>query len=357
MTQPQNINQRTSLWKRFFKVCCVISVVTGGVFFLMYNQQNSLKSFLIFVLTAASYTFPIAFANGWINDFLDKKYSWITKTNQRLIWGIIGTVLINIIVIFGRNYIDFVWFQHLNPKEFFSGEVGRYNWLVLFVALFVSLVLHARGFVMEWKKTAKDEIKEQKIIAKSANAQFESLKNQLDPHFLFNSLNVLDALIEENSQQAQKFTNSMSKIYRYVLDQKDKELVTVEEEINFAKTYCELLKTRFEDSVNFRIEIKDEVKELFVVPLSLQLLLENAIKHNFATSQKPLNVKIYSQDNQLIVENNLQQREVLSEREGIGLNNIQQRYSFFTDRKIEISRTFDKFNVKIPILENLNSEV
>jgi LytS/YehU family sensor histidine kinase len=83
---------------------------------------------------------------------------------------------------------------------------------------------------------------EQKLIAKSANAQFESLKNQLDPHFLFNSLNVLSSLIDENPNQAQKFTASMSKIYRYVLEQKDKELVTVEDEIEFAKTYCDLLK-------------------------------------------------------------------------------------------------------------------
>ncbi len=350
MSQTQNINQKPSLWKRFFLVCCVISVVTGGVFFLMYNQQNSLKSFLIFVLTAASYTFPIAFANGWINEFLDKKYSWVEDTQRRLVWGIFATVLINAAVIFGRNYIDFILIQKQKPEEFFTGTMGIYNFLVLGVALFISVVLHARGFILDWKKTSKQQVTEQKIIAKSANAQFVSLKNQLDPHFLFNSLNVLDSLIEENPVQAQKFTNSMSKIYRYVLDQKDKELVTVEEEMNFAKTYCELLKTRFEDSLNFSFEVSDEEKNKFVVPLSLQLLLENAIKHNFATSQNPLNVKIYSQDNQLIVENNLQQREVLSEREGIGLSNIVQRYALLTTDNVKIENSEEKFKVKIPIL-------
>jgi Putative regulator of cell autolysis len=198
------------------------------------------------------------------------------------------------------------------------------------------------------KKSTRKEVVEQKIIAKSANAQFESLKNQLDPHFLFNSLNVLSSLIDENPNLAQRFTSSMSKIYRYVLEQKDKELVTVEEELDFAKTYCELLKTRFEDSVNFEVEVKD--KKGFVVPLSLQLLLENCIKHNFATSAKPLIIKIYSENGNLIVENNLQAREQVKEREGIGLSNIVQRYSLITNRNVFIEKSEDYFKVKIPLL-------
>lgn len=311
---------------------------------------------MIFFLTAASYTFPIAFSNGWINDFLDNKYSWVKDTQLRLVWGVFATVLINALVIFGRNYIDFIWLQHQNSADFFSGLMGRYNFQVLGIALFVSAILHARGFVMEWKKAASQQVTEQKIIAKSANAQFESLKNQLDPHFLFNSLNVLDALIEENPRQAQKFTNAMSKIYRYVLDQKDKELVTVEEELDFAETYCQLLKTRFEDSVNFQIAVGETEKRLFVVPLSLQLLLENAIKHNYATAQNPLNIRIYAESGVLIVENNLQQRETAMEREGIGLSNIVQRYALLTRYHVKIEQNNGLFKVKIPILkEKINA--
>lgn len=202
----------------------------------------------------------------------------------------------------------------------------------------------------EWKKSTRKEVVEQKLIAKSANAQFESLKNQLDPHFLFNSLNVLSALIDENPDQAQRFTASMSKIYRYVLEQKDKELVTVEEELDFAKTYCNLLKTRFEDSVNFEFQVDEKEKKSFVVPLSLQLLLENCIKHNFATSQKPLNIKIFSLNGYLFIENNLQQREQVKESAGIGLSNIVQRYSLLTKQNVFIEKSEDFFRVKIPIL-------
>ena len=205
--------------------------------------------------------------------------------------------------------------------------------------------------MLAMKQNAKQEVVEQKLIAKSANAQFESLKNQLDPHFLFNSLNVLDSLIEENPKQAQQFTNSMSKIYRYVLEQKDKELVSVEEELDFAKTYCELLKTRFEDAVTFEFNISDEDKKGFVVPLSLQLLLENSIKHNFATSSKPLIIKIFAENGNLIIENNLQTRELPNKSTGVGLTNIVSRYNLLTNRNVFVEKSEAFFRVKLPILK------
>ena len=157
-------------------------------------------------------------------------------------------------------------------------------------------------------------------------------------------------MIDENPKQAQKFTASMSKIYRYVLEQKDKELVTVEDEIEFAKTYCELLKTRFEDSVDFEFNINNEDLKQFVVPLSLQLLLENCIKHNFATSSRPLIIKVFSENDTLCIENNLQVREQMKESAGIGLANIVQRYSLLTKRNVFIEKSDDYFKVKLPML-------
>lgn len=247
--------------------------------------------------------------------------------------------------------MNFVVFQKVaTSEEYFTGKYNYINWFTINIALLISAFLHAKGFMEELKKTSKKEVVEQKLIAKSANAQFESLKNQLDPHFLFNSLNVLSSLIDENPRQAQKFTASMSKIYRYVLEQKDKELVTVEDELEFAKTYCELLKTRFEESVDFVFDVKKEDFKRFVVPLSLQLLLENCIKHNFATSSKPLIIKIYSENDTLCIENNLQVREQIKESSGIGLANIVQRYSLLTKRNVFIEKSEDYFKVKLPIL-------
>lgn len=132
----------------------------------------------------------------------------------------------------------------------------------------------------------ESKVKEQKIIAGTASAKFDALKNQLDPHFLFNSLNVLTSLIEENPDAATKFTTSLSKVYRYVLEQKNKDLVSVEEELEFARLYMTLIKMRFEDSIVFMLPDKLINPEAKVVPLSLQLLLENAVKHNIVTPSK-----------------------------------------------------------------------
>lgn len=341
--------------RKFFSTLIWVSFGISIFTFAFSNGEKTLTNALLTFGITVMYTLVIGVGNGLVNDFLSRKFSWVEQTSTRIIYGIIGTVLANVILVFLCNYINFIVIQGNDPTKFFIGNMGISNWITVNISLLVSAILHAKSFMEEWKKSAKKEVVEQKLIAKSANAQFETLKNQLDPHFLFNSLNVLSSLIDENPNHAQRFTSSMSKIYRYVLEQKDKELVTVEEELDFAKTYCNLLKTRFEDSVNFEFEVSEQDRKGFVVPLSLQLLLENCIKHNFATSAKPLNIRIFSDSGFLCVENNLQQREVTKDREGIGLSNIVQRYALITDRNVFIEKSEQNFKVKIPLLtEKIN---
>jgi hypothetical protein len=320
-------------------------------FFFVFTDEKTLENFMLTIAISSMYSFVLGAGNGLINDFLNKKFPWSEATTKRAVISIVSILLANIILVYFCNYMNFVVFQKAaTTEEYFTGKYNYINWFTINIALLISAFLHAKGFMEELKKTSKKEVVEQKLIAKSANAQFESLKNQLDPHFLFNSLNVLSSLIDENPRQAQKFTASMSKIYRYVLEQKDKELVTVEDELEFAKTYCELLKTRFEDSVDFVFDVKKEDYRRFVVPLSLQLLLENCIKHNFATSSKPLIIKIYSENDNLCIENNLQVREQIKESSGIGLANIVQRYALLTKKNVFIEKSEDYFKVKLPIL-------
>src|SRR5690606_2120763 len=141
-----------------------------------------------------------------------------------------------------------------------------------------------------------------RVIAGTASAQFESLKNQIDPHFLFNSLNVLSSLIEENPENAQRFTTSLSKIYRYVLEQKNKEYVTLQEELNFASTYMKLLKMRFENSLEYKLPEGPIDPDAKVVPLALQLLLENTVKHNVVSEKNPLRIEIRVEGDYLVIE-------------------------------------------------------
>ena len=332
-----------------------INIIVSLFIFLIDGGEKTFERYSVTFLISGMYTFFIGLGNGFLNDYLDSKFSWTEETRKRTIAAIVGTLVMNIALVYFCNYLNFIVIQGKNPEKFFNGEMNFINWFFINFAIMISAIGHARGFMAAWKNSTKKEVVEQKLIAKSANAQFESLKNQLDPHFLFNSLNVLDSLIEENPVQAQRFTNSMSKIYRYVLEQKDKELVSVEEEIDFAKTYCELLKTRFEDAVTFEFNISEEDKKGFVVPLSLQLLLENSIKHNFATSSKPLNIKIFTEKGNLIIENNLQTRELPNTSTGVGLANIVSRYNLLTERNVFVEKSEAFFRVKLPILtEKLN---
>lgn len=332
-----------------------INIIVSLFIFLIDPGEKTFERYSVTFLISGMYTFFIGLGNGFLNDYLDSKFSWTEETRKRTIAAIVGTLVMNIALVYFCNYLNFIVIQGKNPEKFFNGEMNFINWFFINFAIMISAIGHARGFMAAWKNSTKKEVVEQKLIAKSANAQFESLKNQLDPHFLFNSLNVLDSLIEENPVQAQRFTNSMSKIYRYVLEQKDKELVSVEEEIDFAKTYCELLKTRFEDAVTFDFNISEEDKKGFVVPLSLQLLLENSIKHNFATSSKPLNIKIFTEKGNLIIENNLQTRELPNTSTNVGLANIVSRYNLLTERNVFVEKSEAFFRVKLPILtEKLN---
>ncbi|MEI7489385.1 MAG: histidine kinase [Chryseobacterium sp.] len=200
-----------------------ISLVTSMFFFIFFTDEKNVENFLLTVLISFMYSFVLGAGNGLINDFLNKKFPWSEATTKRAVISIVSILIANIILVYFCNYVNFVLIQKaVNTAEYFSGRYNFINWFTINVALLISAFLHARGFMEELKKTSKKEVVEQKLIAKSANAQFESLKNQLDPHFLFNSLNVLSSLIDENPRRAQKFTASMSKIYRYVLEQKDK---------------------------------------------------------------------------------------------------------------------------------------
>lgn len=294
------------------------------------------------------YGVVLTLINGTYFDYLNNRVQWQPKWERyRILIGIVGSIALTMVGIFFIRFVIFVGFEQKTVVDFIQNEHIKFYVFALLITMVVSLVFHTIYF---YKKSQENKVKEQKLIAGNVSAQFESLKNQIDPHFLFNSLNVLSSLIEENPDNAQKFTTSLSKIYRYVLEQKDKELVTVEEELNFAKTYMELLAMRFENSVTFSLPEEVTSEEAKVVPLSLQLLLENTIKHNIASDTQPLHISITIEEGFLVVTNNLQKKEVLQKREGVGLKNIVNRYAILTDKQVRVESNEQHFKVKLPIL-------
>ncbi len=285
--------------------------------------------------------------NSYYEEYISNRYSWESEPKKRLIIGSLGSIIITVFAYgLARMFLVVVYYGQ-SFDAFFQNE-GRSEYLIFIaVAIVISLFIHAFYF---YKALQENRVKEQKIIAGTASAKFDALKNQLDPHFLFNSLNVLTSLIEEDPAQAQKFTTSLSKVYRYVLEQKNKDLVSVDEELEFARTYVKLLRMRFEDSILLDIPENFSDPEAKIVPLSLQLLLENAVKHNVVTSDRPLQIKVYEENGMLVVTNNIQEKQVMKKSSGVGLQNIQQRYGILTDRKVIINKSGSDFSVKLPIL-------
>ncbi|MBE0390498.1 histidine kinase [Flavobacterium sp. PL002] len=330
-----------------FIVLTIIPVMNGG----MITFDHHFKvNFLYTVL----YGMVLYYANAVLFMVLKSFFKQQGYTLKRLVVSLFSSLVLSLFVIFLLRIFEDVVVENKSFATFFESETLS-NYIVAAVTSFVVFLgIYSLYF---YKAYNENKVKEQKIIAGTASAKFESLKNQIDPHFLFNSLNVLSSLIEENPENAQRFTTSLSKVYRYVLEQKDKDLVSVEEELAFAKTYMNLLKMRFEDSLEYTIEIENPEPEAKVVPLSLQLLLENAVKHNVISAKKPLRIRIFIENGTLVVQNDLQKKEVLQNRQGVGLQNIINRYGIISKRKVMIEQNDQTFKVKIPILTKQISDM
>ncbi len=332
----------------------ILSLIIGAAIFVIGNALSSngfnfktINEFLINFGLYQLYSFVLGFSNMYFFDFMDTRPWKKNDTIKRIIIGIASSTIITLIGLFFLRAFTSVALFGKSFQDFIANEKFQYYQFGLWITLTIVIIFH---FVYFYNKYQQNRIKEQKVIAGTASAKFDALKNQLDPHFLFNSLNVLTSLIEENPDNAQKFTTSLSKVYRYVLEQKNKELVSVDEELKFAKTYMSLLKMRFEDSIIFDIPEKASNPESKVVPLSLQLLLENAVKHNTVTSSNPLHIKIYEDGDSLVVENNLQPKQIVKKSSGVGLSNIMQRYDLLTNKKVNINKEANRFAVTIPML-------
>lgn len=325
----------------------LLFIVVGVINYLNGYFYTAVKQVLIDFLYNQLYSIVLYMANMMLFKFLLKYFGDTFFKFKNLVRSILGGILVTVICIFLLRLFKEMFIDGESWSDFVAGEETRFYYSTFIISMVISIIFYG---IYYYRFKQENRVKEQKIIAGTASAKFDALKNQLDPHFLFNSLNVLTSLIEEDADQAQKFTTSLSKIYRYVLEQKNKDLVTVDEELQFAKTYIRLLKMRFEDSIVFDIPEKCSNPEAKIVPLSLQLLLENAVKHNIVTSTRPLHIKVFEEGGSLVIQNNLQEKQVVKKSSGVGLRNIQQRYSILSDKEVQISKTPKNFKISLPML-------
>lgn len=330
----------------------VLSVIFVGIEFFANGSVQFDREFFIHVGYNLFYSVILTIINSSFFDYLNHRVVWKKYGRYRLVIGAFGGIVLTMFGILWIRILIRMGLEGASWEEFLAGERAIHYLIALLITIVFTVFFHAFYF---YRALQDKKVKEQKIIAGTASAKFDALKNQLDPHFLFNSLNVLTSLIEEDPDQAQKFTTSLSKVYRYVLEQKNKDLVTVDEELQFAKTYIRLLKMRFEDSIIFDIPEKCSNPEAKIVPLSLQLLLENAVKHNVVTSTRPLHIKVFEDGESLVIQNNLQEKQVVKKSSGVGLRNIQQRYSILSDKEVQIKKTSKDFTILLPMLTKMVS--
>lgn len=218
----------------------------------------------------------------------------------------------------------------------------------------VNLFLHSINAIFFFvNRYNQSQLLAEKFQKESAEAQFNVLRSQINPHFLFNSFNVLSTLVHKNPDSASKFIDQLSIVYRYVLNHEQNKIVPLKEELDFLKSYVYLLKIRFQENLFIAIDIADNLNNTQIAPATLQLLIENAIKHNVVSKSNPLKIRIFNDNTHIIVENSILRKEFKEESTNIGLANIRKRYEYLCGKDAIITNSNGVFKVKIPIIHEL----
>jgi sensor histidine kinase YesM len=281
--------------------------------------------------------------NGWITDWLSARISWVEKPGLRFTAG----VLLMVFYTTGIYILIIESIEWFNQQEFSRRTYVQSLLVTMSITVIISLLLHAREFLLNWRQAAIDKERLEKAHVAS---QYESLRNQVNPHFLFNSLNVLTELVHQDANEAERFVRQLGRVYRYVLEKREMEVVPLQEELDFLRSFLFLHEIRQPNTL--QVEWPQQVgTEEGVPPLALQLLAENALKHNVLDVEQPLQLVLRKEKDRLVVENKLQRRTIPASGTGLGLNNLTNRYKYLTDKLVDIEETEANFKVSLPLLK------
>lgn len=282
----------------------------------------------------------------WVVLSLQKKYPGITNLRRRLVWM---AVLLPVLV-------HFAWFirqmAHIafNNASFVNENITEYTYslgIQIFYHCIYYAIYEGSYGLQAWQQAYEQN---ERLKKNKLQSQLDSLKNQINPHFLFNSLNSLSMLIHENPRQAESFVDEISNVYRYLLRSSDQELTTLGRELQFISSYFQLLKTRYGAGIDLRISVEDWQQDLRMPSLTLQLLVENAVKHNIILPEQPLVVWIETQGQVLVVRNNLQRKNIAAYSSKVGLANIAAKYQLLSGHSIDMHEEEGFFTVRLPLL-------
>jgi len=337
----------TVRWWQRFGAMVLFSIILS--FFFCSKCSIFSEDYLVTLAYNLFYTNGLWLANEFPNRWLNRKSDWTQQPLRRFLITLAGSLGASLLVITLVNVGFMVGYHH--------GKLSSIRWenfvFPLLITVVVSLFMHSRSFLMSWRNVA---IRAERMEKETAVARLDSLRRQVDPHFLFNSLNALTSLVEEDPTRAVRFIKQLSQVYRYVLDSQDHEVVPLAEEVEFAEAYVYLQRTRLGAGLDVQFDLPPttDLDSFMVPPLALQLLLENAIKHNAALQNQPLRIRIQFDEanQQLVVRNTLQPRRLApGESTGLGLKNLEARYGFLTQQPVAVEKTEQEFIVTLPVLE------
>ncbi len=315
---------------------------------LGYASLNEIfwKEFLMSVIFSGVITLLISSANFFVIGSACKRFRGLEASRKRIFFEItISLITANIIMVIWT----WLWSLITNDSEDFPGDLFENLTIATVITIIVTISFETRYILTQWKHSI---IEKEQVEKEHVRSQLESLRTQLNPHFLFNSLNALQSLIDTDKDKAKRFVQELSKVYRYVLEHKDEFVIQLKEEMNFIQSYIYLNKIRFGENLIYNSHITGEALGKFIPPLTLQLLIENAIKHNVISSEKPLHIDVLSQNGNLIVKNNLQLRSEKLLSTGIGLQNLMGRYALINNLLPQFTTSLTEYIATVPLIEN-----
>lgn len=322
--------------------------------YLHYSQLGNFPNYsdnwflFLYLLFGANI---VGFAIVAVNTVLNKIPFWRNKIGLRFIFGIV----VNYAVILTLVFICLWLYLKLSELNYtIKALLEEYNEIKLRVYILI-LVLDILYVIFDfliysYKYYSQGQIQNARLSRRQMELQFEALRTQLSPHYLFNSLNTISSLIYKDVNQTEEYIRKLANTYQYILESDKKQLISLKEEIDFIKDYCYLLNIRFGKAIKVYIDVDKYFSEYLLPPISIQILVENAVKHNVFDDDEPLEVDIIATDNMIYVKNKILKAPASRESFKIGLGNIKKRYEVFTNKKIKITKN-EFFTVELPLLK------
>jgi sensor histidine kinase YesM len=331
-------------WGSTVLMAIVFRFLLDVVYSLIYRQYPLFQPFRFYLFAVLMVW--LAFEGIYqVNMIFDRRIKWAEHPKKRFFLQWISGIGIGFFFIEGIRWLVVILFLEVSYVRLLDEVIIMvYIFIVITTLTFIDLSL----FLLEKWRFSLAEL--ERFKKENAEFRFESLRSQLNPHFLFNSLNTLSSLIFESQEKAEIFIRELADVYRFILEFRDHELVKVNKELEMVRSYIYLVQLRFDQNLEMSVSIGPLAGERMIAPMTLQLLIENAIKHNVISRKKPLTIRIYDEDSYLVVDNNIQKKETKEYSSNMGLKNIQSRYGFLTNVKIEIIGNEQFFKVKIPLI-------